>query len=71
MSEWYVKSFHDLAEWFVMDETDEDDDWCVVGDHDATEVIRAVQTDEHVPGTRRRIGVDDFGLRFGRQFVAV
>ncbi|OLP90151.1 hypothetical protein AK812_SmicGene28324 [Symbiodinium microadriaticum] len=43
------EGFHDLAEWFVMDETDEDDDWCVVGEQDTTEVIRAVQTEEHVP----------------------
>ena len=32
-----------------MDETDSDDDWCVVGDTDTPEVIRAVQTEERVP----------------------
>ena len=43
------EEFHDLAEWFVMDETDGDDDWCVVGETDTPEVIRAVQTEERVP----------------------
>ena len=43
------EEFHDLADCFVMDDTDGDGDWCVVGDTDTPEVIRAVQTDERVP----------------------
>ena len=43
------EEFHDLAEWFVMDETDGDDDWCVIEEPDTPEMIRAAQTEERVP----------------------
>ena len=32
-----------------MDDTDGDDDWCIVGETDILDVVRAVQTEEHVP----------------------
>ena len=41
--------FHDVAEWFVMDDTDGDDDWYVIGETDTPDVVRAVQTEERVP----------------------
>ena len=43
------EEFHDVAEWFVMGETDGDDDWCMVGETDSPDVVRAVQTEERVP----------------------
>ncbi|CAE7250037.1 unnamed protein product, partial [Symbiodinium sp. CCMP2456] len=43
------EDFHDVAEWFVMDDTDGDDNWCMVGNVDSPDVIRAVQTEERVP----------------------
>ena len=43
------EEFRDVAEWFVMDDTDGDDDWCIAGETDTPDVVRAVQTEEHVP----------------------
>ena len=41
--------FYDVAEWFVMDDTDGDDDWYVLEETNTPDVVRAVQTEERVP----------------------
>ena len=40
---------HDVAEWFLMDATDDDSDWLIVDGQDSVNSIRAVQLDETVP----------------------
>ncbi|OLP94038.1 hypothetical protein AK812_SmicGene23990 [Symbiodinium microadriaticum] len=56
------EEFHDVAEWFVMDDTDGDDDWCIVGETDTPDVVRAVRTDEHVPEEGLELIMLDSGL---------
>ena len=55
------EEFHDVAEWFVMDDTDGDDDWCIVGETDTPDVVRAVRTDEHVPEEGLQLIILDSG----------
>ena len=43
------EEFHDVAEWFLMDATDDDGDWLIVDGQEITETIRAVQVEETVP----------------------
>ena len=43
------EEFHDVAEWFLMDATDDDSDWLIVEEQGTTESIRAVQVEETVP----------------------
>ena len=43
------EEFHDVAEWFLMDATDDDSDWLIVDGQEITESIRAVQVEETVP----------------------
>ena len=51
---------YDVAEWFVMDDTDGDDDWCVIGETDTPDVVRAVQTEERVPEEGLELIILDF-----------
>ena len=53
--------FYDVAEWFVMDDTDGDDDWCVIGETNAPDVVRAVQTEERVPEESLELIILDSG----------
>ena len=53
--------FHDVAEWFVMDDTDGDDDWCVIEETNAHDVVRAVQTEERVPEESLELIILDSG----------
>ena len=53
--------FHDVAEWFVMDDTDGDDDWCVIEETNAHNVVRAVQTEERVPEESLELIILDSG----------
>ena len=43
------EEFHDVAEWFLMDATDEDSDWLVIGESGSSEKVRTVQVNDHVP----------------------
>ena len=42
------EEFHDVAEWYLMDATDDDSDWLIVGEQDSVNSIRAIQVEETV-----------------------
>ena len=56
-----IDEFYDVAEWFVMDDTDGDDDWYVIGETDTPDVVRAVQTEERVPEEGLELSILDSG----------
>eukprot|EP00439_Symbiodinium_sp_Y106_P071130 s5040_g12.t1 len=43
------EEFHDVAKWYLMDATDDDSDWLIVGEQDSVNSIRAIQLEETVP----------------------
>ena len=49
-----IDEFYDVAEWFVMDDTDGDDDWCVIGETNTPDVV---SRPDGGTCTRRRFGL--------------
>ena len=45
-----------------MDDTDGDDDWCVIGETDPPDVVRAVQTEERASEEGLELIILDSGL---------